>query len=37
MLLALFLQNDLSQEQIQKIAIAVMAIFPVLYSSASPS
>jgi len=31
MLLALFLQNELSQEQIQKIAIAVMTIFPVLY------
>jgi hypothetical protein len=31
MLLALFLQDNLSQEQIQKIAIAVMTIFPILF------
>ena len=29
MLLALFLQNDLSQEQIQKLVIALMAFIPI--------
>ena len=31
MLLALMLQNDLSPDQIQKIAVAAMAIFPILF------
>jgi hypothetical protein len=30
MLLALFLQNDLSQEQIQKLIIAMMAFVPIM-------